>query len=329
MSAPATAATLRSAMPSHHSLALLVAVVLALLCIYSLHADAAEGAHGRTRKPVSKDAPAVCSVASRVQEGKALTDAERVPTLLFWDTEGVNYEMFGMWFGPKSFYECPVECHIEHSRDKHELARSEGVVFWATPLDKGVDLDKKCPNQIWFSASTEAFDIKILDKTPPQGLMADGRKSPIDMEISWRRSLGKDKVSWLNNFDWNSGHQLEQVWSAPERGPLEPATRTREGRDDGQAAVAAFISNCGAASPRLELLTLLQKYVPVDSFGRCAHNKDIPDSWNQGESDVSRGLLTQKNRILANRYKFLLAFENQETQDYVTGQAAVHTLLVL
>jgi len=260
----------------------------------------------------------VCSVQSRVTEGTSLPEAERVPTLLFWDTEGVNYEMYGMWFGPNSFYQCPVECHIERSHDKHELARSEGVVFWSTPLNKGVDIAAKCPKQVWFSASTEAFDIRILDKTPPQGVMADGSPSPIDVEVSWRRGLGEDKVSWLNNFDWNSGESLEAVWSAPEDGPLQPATRTRAGRDEGQAAVAAFISNCGADNGRLELLELLQKYVPVDSFGRCAHNKDVPASWGAGEADTSRGLLTQKNRILQTRYKFLLAFENQDTPDYVT-----------
>jgi hypothetical protein len=148
--------------------------------------------------------------------------------------------------------------------------------------------------------------------------MADGRPSPIDMEVSWRRSLGKDKVSWLNNFDWNSGDQLEALWNAPDNAPLLPITRTRSGRDEGQASVAAFISNCGAMSPRLELLNLLQKYIPVDSFGKCAHNKDIPSHWDQGENDITRGFLTQKNRILTNRYKFLLSFENQETEDYVT-----------
>jgi len=147
--------------------------------------------------------------------------------------------------------------------------------------------------------------------------MQDGRPSPIDLEVSWRRGLGPDRVSWLNNFDWNGGASLEALWDAAPDAPLHPVTRTRAGRDPGQAAVAAFISNCGAESPRLELLQLLQKYVGVDSFGLCAHNKEIPSSW-EAESDTSRGLLTQKNVILRNRYKFLLSFENQRTDDYVT-----------
>jgi hypothetical protein len=108
-----------------------------------------------------------CSVSDRITASQSLPSSQRIPTLLFWDTEGVNYEMYGMWFGPKSFYQCPVECHIIASRDENALKQAEGVLFWATPIDKGVDFDKKCPKQIWFAASTEAFDIRILDKTPP------------------------------------------------------------------------------------------------------------------------------------------------------------------
>lgn len=148
--------------------------------------------------------------------------------------------------------------------------------------------------------------------------MADGTPSPIDLEVSWRRSLGPDRVSWLSNWDWNSVRDMEALWDAAADAPLQPATKTRAGRDPDQAAVAAFISNCGAQSPRLELLSDLQRAIRVDSFGACAHNKDVPESWGASARDLSRGLLAQKNRVLAARYKFLLAFENQETPDYVT-----------
>ena len=148
--------------------------------------------------------------------------------------------------------------------------------------------------------------------------MSDGTPSPIDLEVSWRRSLGADRVSWLSNWDWNSGRDIDALWDAAADAPLQPATKSRAGRDQDQAAVAAFISNCGAQSPRLELLTALQRLIPVDSFGACAHNKDVPPSWGLAARDLSRGLLAQKNLLLRSRYKFLLSFENQETPDYVT-----------
>jgi hypothetical protein len=289
-----------------------LAFPLALLWLAVSAADATD--------PVVEMDVAQCRVSARINASlSAPAGASREPTLLFWDTSGVNYEMYGMWFGPSAYYQCPVQCRVETTRSAEAAQSAEAVLFWATPIGKGFDFEDKCPGQVWLQASTEAFDIRILDRTPPGegALMLDGRPSPIDVEVSWRRQLGPERVSWLNNFDWNSGRAMEALWDAPVDAPLHPSTRTRSGREPGQAAVAAFISNCGAESARLELMQLLQKYIAVDSFGRCAHSKEIPAHWVE-ESDTSRGFLTQKNLILSRRYKFLLSFENQRTDDYVT-----------
>jgi hypothetical protein len=306
-----------------------------------------------------------CRVASRIQHTLSVLPPEkRKPLLLFWDTEGVNHMMYGVWFGEDAYYQCPYSCEI--SDDRADYSRAEAVLFWATPTGKGVPFDQKCPKQLWIQSSTEAFDEVILDRTPPRGyrngapairaplfgkdgkplqmegvvkdgwhigvdeaLMQDGRPSPIDHEVSWRRSLGEEKVTWLNNYDWNmdvvraqpnamgtgaDAHRESARWIPEE---ILVDTKRRETRDKDQASVAAFISNCGAASPRLELLEELQKYIKVDSYGKCSHNRDVPDHWEL-EKDLSRGFLTQKNRILQRRYKFLLAFENSEIKDYVT-----------
>lgn len=284
---------------------LVLFVALWLLCLLSLPLGSS-----------SSTGPGVCRVAQRVAAARKRSVEARRPNIHFWDTEGVNYEMYGIWFGPNAYLQCPVDCSISAGRDATRLSRSESVLFWATPLQKGLELSQKCPGSIWLQASTEAFDVHILDRTPPGGVMpANGEPSPIDLEVSWRRTLGKEKVSWMNNYDWNL--DFTRAFDDEFAAPLSISTKTRTGRDLNQAAVAAFISNCGAVSPRLEMLEELQKYIPVDSFGRCAHNKDVPDHWH-AEKDLSRGVLIQKNTILKNRYKFLLAFENQEIEDYVT-----------
>ena len=99
-----------------------------------------------------------------------------MPTLLFWDTEGVNYQMYDVWFGPQAYYRCPVECRVKSGRSRADLAQAEAVVFWATPLDKDLPLDAKCPGQLWIQSSTEAFDIHILDRTPPSVMRLFGVK---------------------------------------------------------------------------------------------------------------------------------------------------------
>ncbi|EGC31736.1 hypothetical protein DICPUDRAFT_156375 [Dictyostelium purpureum] len=76
-----------------------------------------------------------------------------------------------------------------------------------------------------------------------------------------------------------------------------------------QGLVAAFISNC-SPEYRLKYIDKLIEYgVKVDSYGSCRHNKNQPES--------SRDYNGAKLNI-AESYKFIMAFENSETDDYVT-----------
>ncbi|XP_020683800.1 glycoprotein 3-alpha-L-fucosyltransferase A [Dendrobium catenatum] len=66
---------------------------------------------------------------------------------------------------------------------------------------------------------------------------------------------------------------------------------------------AAFISNCGAHNFRLQALEMLEKLgIKIDSYGGCHRNRD-------GNVDKLETL---------KRYKFSLAFENSNEDDYVT-----------
>ncbi|KAL4276006.1 hypothetical protein HN51_058937 [Arachis hypogaea] len=69
------------------------------------------------------------------------------------------------------------------------------------------------------------------------------------------------------------------------------------------ALAAAFISNCGARNFRLQALEALEKEnIKIDSYGGCHRNHD-------GRVDKVETL---------KRYKFSLAFENSNEEDYVT-----------
>ncbi|XP_019157852.1 PREDICTED: glycoprotein 3-alpha-L-fucosyltransferase A-like isoform X2 [Ipomoea nil] len=77
--------------------------------------------------------------------------------------------------------------------------------------------------------------------------------------------------------------------------PLQPKTE--------KALAAAFISNCGGRNFRLPAFeALVSANISIDSYGRCYHNKD-----------------GNVNKVEAlKRYKFSLAFENSNEEDYVT-----------
>ncbi|KAJ9175314.1 hypothetical protein P3X46_013881 [Hevea brasiliensis] len=70
-----------------------------------------------------------------------------------------------------------------------------------------------------------------------------------------------------------------------------------------KALAAAFISNCGARNFRLQALEGLEKEkIKIDSYGGCHRNHD-------GRVDKVETL---------KRYKFSIAFENSNEEDYVT-----------
>ncbi|XP_077999691.1 GDP-fucose protein O-fucosyltransferase 3-like [Glandiceps talaboti] len=88
---------------------------------------------------------------------------------------------------------------------------------------------------------------------------------------------------------------------------------TKEKSKNGLAPVAYVQSDCDPPSDRDSYVEELMKYVDVDSYGACLHNKDLPDEL--------RDPLTMDNHkfheILA-KYKFILSFENAICDDYIT-----------
>lgn len=74
--------------------------------------------------------------------------------------------------------------------------------------------------------------------------------------------------------------------------------------------VAMFISNCRGSNGRLNYVKELMSYgVTVHSYGRCMHNKDAPAK--------SSNKAASKGEVIA-RYKFTIAMENGNTENYVT-----------
>ncbi|XP_044161092.1 alpha-(1,3)-fucosyltransferase 10 [Bufo gargarizans] len=79
------------------------------------------------------------------------------------------------------------------------------------------------------------------------------------------------------------------------------------------APVVYVQSDCDPPSDRDTYIQELMKYVPVDSYGECLHNRDLPPQVNNSSFMDDR----QFYRILA-QYKFILAFENAVCEDYIT-----------
>ncbi|KAK2183377.1 hypothetical protein NP493_314g01006 [Ridgeia piscesae] len=70
--------------------------------------------------------------------------------------------------------------------------------------------------------------------------------------------------------------------------------------------VAWMVSNCASRSKRNAYVNLLQRYIPVDIYGKCGNITCLPR-------------LSKKCKQLLNKtYKFYLAFENSLCSEYIT-----------
>ncbi|OHT06260.1 hypothetical protein TRFO_25748 [Tritrichomonas foetus] len=77
--------------------------------------------------------------------------------------------------------------------------------------------------------------------------------------------------------------------------------------------IAAFISNCDDQNHRMDYIHNMTEFVNVDNFGHCENNAKIPTKYQSPIRHLA------KLNVIKN-YKFTLAFENSDSEDYVTEQ---------
>ncbi|XP_074621062.1 GDP-fucose protein O-fucosyltransferase 3-like [Acropora palmata] len=82
---------------------------------------------------------------------------------------------------------------------------------------------------------------------------------------------------------------------------------------NGLAPVVYVQSGCDPPSDRDHYVKELMRYIKIDSYGTCLHNKDLPEEFRNPMTMDDEGF----HDIIA-KYKFTLSFENAICKDYVT-----------
>lgn len=80
------------------------------------------------------------------------------------------------------------------------------------------------------------------------------------------------------------------------------------------APVVYIQSDCSTPLDRDSYVVELSKYINIDSYGACLHNRDLPDRLKNPMATMLSGELI---KFIA-KYKFSLSFENAECEDYIT-----------
>lgn len=99
-----------------------------------------------------------------------------------------------------------------------------------------------------------------------------------------------------------------------DRKPVSTEDKNRKIREQGYAPVLYIQSHSNVASDRDTYVQQLMKYVAVDSYGKCLHNKDLPESMRTAEDSFE----AEEFLDFIAHYKFHIAFENAICRDYMT-----------
>lgn len=171
----------------------------------------------------------------------------------------------------------PCDIHITYDRDKMPVA--DVVVFNLPFLYRELEGDLEKPeHQIWVAWSYES-------EVNYPWMFSDELKDIFDLWMTYH--LDSDIV--LPYYDYTFKEKL--------------FTPSCEKTKD----VCMFISSPVNKSHRLECLSELMEYLPIDSYGSWRRNCAL---------DEDKGYVTKLDVI--KQYRFTIAFENAISQDYVT-----------
>jgi glycoprotein 3-alpha-L-fucosyltransferase len=195
---------------------------------------------------------------------------------------------WGIEFGGNIFHSlhCPQrQCIVTHNRSA--ILQADAVLFNLRDMPAENDLPNERTNQQkWVLLDLESPYHSQVDLAGLNGLF--NMTSTYSQQSDLPAIYGAFRpFASVNMSEWSTTKPL---------GVNYMAGKTR--------LVAWFVTNCKAANHRLEYVKSLQRHIQVDIYGAC-------------------GKLRCKNEsrcwtMLATHYKFYLAFENSNCDDYIT-----------
>lgn len=188
-----------------------------------------------------------------------------------------------LWGVPWENIRCDAPAGFVFTRDRRRLAEADAVVFHLPDLRQQLEGDlEKREGQIWVAWSLES------EENYPWLMKDEEVRSYFDL--------------------WMGYHQTDDVLHTYYTFIDRKALTSLPAGLPSLNKACLFISSPFNQSHRLEYVRELMKYTGIDSYGKVLHNKDL------GGPDKGTSTLMS---VMAD-YKFVLAFENTCSPDYVT-----------
>ena len=183
-------------------------------------------------------------------------------------------------------------CIFTHSRTEQNNSQTQAFIYYGTDIDwKDLPLPRQ-PQHLW----------ALLHEESPKNnwiLASQGGISLFNLTATCSRHSDYPLTTqFLHKLQW-----LEK--------PVQVETSQKSAANLG--LVMYLQSDCDPPSDRDSYVEELMKYVKVDSYGKCLHNKDFPAHLVNPLTFNS-----QETHDYVAKYKFSLAFENALCHDYIT-----------
>lgn len=278
---------------------MLALVILNLIpMMYILYSDPNDWIDARRRKrpvvrPVVTAKPTVKTTPPPAMKSKP--SGEKL--ILFLDFP--SFYMLDEMAGPAGLSACnsmspfkqPIRCEL--TTDARRFNQSDGVVFYSHGL-KFMDDFNFTP--IKYAGQTWTF---FAAESPPYSN---------NQAFSDPRLSGKFNSTMTYRTDSEFWHGYMRT-ERRER-PLTPEQRSREEQElrwafrNKTRMAAIFTSHCNTQSDRARYIRQMKRYMDIDVFGDCGYLKCDSHA--------------KCDKMLADDYKFYLAFENSFCVDYIT-----------
>ena len=218
--------------------------------------------------------------------------------ILFW-THFYGHFDFEFGFGQQPFIDagCPVT-NCQTTADPAQAEAADALIFHMRNVNKGTPLPAK-------RNRTQRYVFFLMEHPFNQWNNLQEWQGFFNLTMTYR--LDSDVTVRYGRTEpfANRGNDIN--------GEMHIHNKHDRYRNDSRKLVAWFVSNCNTHSKREDYVKELQKYIPVDIFGKCGPLQ-CPVNVTNGDRRMQPECYT----MLEENYKFYLSFENIHCRDYVT-----------
>ncbi|CAH1785021.1 unnamed protein product [Owenia fusiformis] len=200
--------------------------------------------------------------------------------------------------GTTYFKDCPLSCKVEWNRQSSHLEAADAIMLMTSTGKLVLPSHNRSPDQIWVFYNLEPAWVANQLKHRLSG--------PI---INWTMTYYQHStisIPYGKYIKFSDSEKYPFLKSQIQEHKQRDMYKVNDERMTKDRQAAVFMSNCFSRNNRLGYIHDLQRYINVDVYGQC------------GDLSCSKLRENECSELLEKHYKFYLAFENSNCQQYIT-----------